>query len=384
MSTFRRYGGLNYSANNNITRSYITNSEQLNINNYSGQANSKEAFASHIDLTGNSILHTGTIYFQDGTSMSTASNVGATGAPGATGLKGDTGIPGPVGPTGPKGDTGPQGIPGPTGDQGPTGTQGPPGITGSQGPTGTQGPPGPAGQQGLTGDQGPVGDQGLTGNKGPVGDQGPIGDKGPTGDQGPTGPPGPSGTNYWALNSNTIHNTNSGNVFVGTTGGTGSNLFLYGNNTSSPNSFTIYPNGYNAGATGTNYFAFGNDNNPTIGNSFGLYQEQANNIWYIDGTGHANFYSVNTTSDMRLKENIVDLNLHNYNVDNLRPVKFRFKEDNKESIGLIAQELEEYYPFLVNTNSEYYSVNYIGLIPVLIKEIQLLKMKVSDLESYSE
>ena len=35
MSTFRRYGGLNYSANNNITRSRILNSEQLNINNYS-------------------------------------------------------------------------------------------------------------------------------------------------------------------------------------------------------------------------------------------------------------------------------------------------------------------------------------------------------------
>ena len=36
MSTFRRYGGLNYSANNNITRSYINNSEQVNINNYTG------------------------------------------------------------------------------------------------------------------------------------------------------------------------------------------------------------------------------------------------------------------------------------------------------------------------------------------------------------
>ena len=37
MSSFRRYGGLNYSATNNITRSYISNSEQMNVNNYSGQ-----------------------------------------------------------------------------------------------------------------------------------------------------------------------------------------------------------------------------------------------------------------------------------------------------------------------------------------------------------
>ena len=29
MSTFRRYGGLNYSSNNNITRSYISNSLRI-------------------------------------------------------------------------------------------------------------------------------------------------------------------------------------------------------------------------------------------------------------------------------------------------------------------------------------------------------------------
>ena len=76
MSSFRRYGGLNYSANNSITRSYISNSEQMNVNNYSGQKNSKETFASHVDMSGNSILHTGCIYFQDGSFMCTASNNG--------------------------------------------------------------------------------------------------------------------------------------------------------------------------------------------------------------------------------------------------------------------------------------------------------------------
>ena len=44
MASFRRYGGLNFSANNNITKSYISNTEQMNINNYSGQSNSKEVF----------------------------------------------------------------------------------------------------------------------------------------------------------------------------------------------------------------------------------------------------------------------------------------------------------------------------------------------------
>ena len=116
MSTFRRYGGLNYSANNNITRSYISNSEQMNVNNYSGQQNSKEVFASHIDMSGNSILHTGTIYFQDGTSISSYSGATGSGSQGATGPQGATGqgITGPQGATG-QGITGPQGATGPPG-----------------------------------------------------------------------------------------------------------------------------------------------------------------------------------------------------------------------------------------------------------------------------
>jgi hypothetical protein len=134
MSTFRKYGGLNNSAKNNVIRSYISNSEQMNINNYSGQQNSKETFASHVDMSGNSILHTGAIYFQDGTSMSTAGNLGP------------QGNAGPVGPTGPNGE---DGLTGYTGDQGPSGETGPTGWTGPTGPTGP------------TGDQGPTGDAGI-------------------------------------------------------------------------------------------------------------------------------------------------------------------------------------------------------------------------------
>ena len=92
MSSFRRYGGLNFSGNNNITKSYISNSEQMNITNYSGQQNSKVVYANHIDMSGNSILHTGTIYFQDGTSMSSATGSGGQGAKGDKGDTGDSGI----------------------------------------------------------------------------------------------------------------------------------------------------------------------------------------------------------------------------------------------------------------------------------------------------
>jgi hypothetical protein len=44
MSTFRRYGGLNYSSTNNITRSFISNSDQMNTNNFSGLENASLSF----------------------------------------------------------------------------------------------------------------------------------------------------------------------------------------------------------------------------------------------------------------------------------------------------------------------------------------------------
>ena len=68
--------------------------------------------------------------------------------------------------------------------------------------------------------------------------------------------------------------------------------------------------------------------------------------------------------------------MDNYNTDNLRPVIYTYTPTEKVNIGLIAHELQEYYPFLVEgeKDSEHYqSINYLGLIGLLIKEIQELK-----------
>ena len=75
MSTFRKFGGINYSPNNNITRSFVSNSEHLNVSTYSGQENSKEIFKSHIDMSGNSILNVSTLYFIDGSALSTGNGI---------------------------------------------------------------------------------------------------------------------------------------------------------------------------------------------------------------------------------------------------------------------------------------------------------------------
>ena len=65
-----------------------------------------------------------------------------------------------------------------------------------------------------------------------------------------------------------------------------------------------------------------------------------------------------------------------YNINNLRPVLYRQIPSGRQNIGLIAHELQEQFPFLVDGDKDgetIQSVNYIGLIGLLIKEIQELK-----------
>ena len=51
--------------------------------------------------------------------------------------------------------------------------------------------------------------------------------------------------------------------------------------------------------------------------------------------------------------------------------RYTFKESGKESVGVLAQEIQEVFPELVKTNKEgLLSVNYQGLIPVLINAVK--------------
>jgi hypothetical protein len=94
-------------------------------------------------------------------------------------------------------------------------------------------------------------------------------------------------------------------------------------------------------------------------------------------------YQFTSSSDYRLKENVKPLNLQDFTIDPLQPYYFQFKENGKESIGLIAHELQEQIPFLVEGEKDgqlTQTVNYNGLIGILIKEIQELKKRVQKLE----
>jgi hypothetical protein len=100
------------------------------------------------------------------------------------------------------------------------------------------------------------------------------------------------------------------------------------------------------------------------------------------GTGTVSAASYNTTSDYRIKENAAALD-ETFSVDKLRPVTYTNLNSGKQDIGLIAHELQEVYPFLVTgekDGQEMQTVNYTGLICVLIKEIQDLKKDVAQLK----
>jgi len=78
---------------------------------------------------------------------------------------------------------------------------------------------------------------------------------------------------------------------------------------------------------------------------------------------------LNSTSDINLKDNIETFTNALDIVNDLRGVRFEWKENHKPSIGVVAQELEEVLPELVN-GSDPKTVNYNGLIGVLIEAIK--------------
>jgi len=91
---------------------------------------------------------------------------------------------------------------------------------------------------------------------------------------------------------------------------------------------------------------------------------------------------LNSTSDINLKENIKTVENSLNTLTQLRGVSFDWKETGRSSYGVIAQELEEILPDLV-TNGEVKSVNYNGLIGVLIESVKELKAEVEELKSKS-
>jgi hypothetical protein len=88
------------------------------------------------------------------------------------------------------------------------------------------------------------------------------------------------------------------------------------------------------------------------------------------------------TSALIYKDNVQTLDSSD-SIFNLRPVSFNWKSDNREDIGLVADEVKEVYPQLVKSDAEgnALGVNYSKLTAVLIKAVQDLSTRINTLES---
>ena len=85
----------------------------------------------------------------------------------------------------------------------------------------------------------------------------------------------------------------------------------------------------------------------------------------------------NTTSDMRLKDNITAVQNPLDILAAISGVQFNWKANGKEAVGVLAQEIEKVLPQIVNTNADgYKAVSYDSLIPILIEAIKELAAKV--------
>jgi hypothetical protein len=90
---------------------------------------------------------------------------------------------------------------------------------------------------------------------------------------------------------------------------------------------------------------------------------------------------ISSSSDINLKENIKTVENSLNTLTQLRGVSFDWKKTGRSSYGVIAQELEEILPELVKTG-EVKSVNYNGLIGVLIEAVKELSEEVKELKKY--
>jgi hypothetical protein len=87
-------------------------------------------------------------------------------------------------------------------------------------------------------------------------------------------------------------------------------------------------------------------------------------------------------SDYRIKEDLHELP-DDCVVDNLHPIQYFNKKKGHTEIGFLAHEVQEQFPFLVTgtkDGTDLQTLNYIGLIGILVKEVKELKKEIHALK----
>lgn len=101
----------------------------------------------------------------------------------------------------------------------------------------------------------------------------------------------------------------------------------------------------------------------------------------ITAAGTIKGETIRSTSDRRLKTDIQTIAGATEVIAKLRPVGFKWKSDGHGSYGFIAQEVAEVIPELVHGDEKnLYSIEYNGIIPFLVSEVQALRKEIEELK----
>jgi trimeric autotransporter adhesin len=190
----------------------------------------------------------------------------------------------------------------------------------------------------------------------------------------------------YAAGSEAVNAANS--IFIGSYAGyndtvnnsPGESSILIGNQTSTGGYSNSIALGAEATNTGSNQFMIGSFDSPI--NTLILTGASSQTC-----TLDVSVSSPSCTSDERLKTNINDLDSVLNDLNQVRTVTYNWKgnPDGNTVTGFLAQDLEQYFPSMVGTAPNgYKTVSYGGMTPVLVKAVQELDLKLSDIEKIAD
>lgn len=104
-------------------------------------------------------------------------------------------------------------------------------------------------------------------------------------------------------------------------------------------------------------------------------------LTFNPSTGQLTSVDLNSSSDRDLKENITTIDNAMETIQQLRGVRFSWKDSGQPSYGLIAQELELILPELVAKDGENYkTVRYLPIIGFLVEAVKDLQQQIIELK----
>lgn len=98
-------------------------------------------------------------------------------------------------------------------------------------------------------------------------------------------------------------------------------------------------------------------------------------------TDYLYYWNGGYQSSRDYKHNIRPLEWSGDKLDELEPVRFQYNGDEKERIGMIYEDTVDIVPEICSEHDGAKAIDYGGLVPMLLKEIQSLRQRVAALEN---